>query len=309
MSFDGRLLAGITVLAAVVQGRSFVRAGEALGITTSGVSRSIARLEERLGIRLLDRTPRSVALTDEGKRFYEQVGPLLSTIEDAANSASGSAGAVQGRLRVDIDPYFSRLILSGKIGSFLAMHPDLVLEMVTREHVSDLVPDGIDVAVRFGEPASEAMIARKLLETRVLTLASPQYVKKHGKPKHPTDLTSHECIQFLDPITARPYEWEFRAAKKVVSVKVKGRLQLSDVGTMINECLAGTGVAQILSIGVQPLLASGRLVDLFPDWPGEVFPLYALHPSRQHPPAKVRAFIEFALKAAKAMDVSGTHRR
>jgi DNA-binding transcriptional LysR family regulator len=165
------------------------------------------------------------------------------------------------------------------------------------------------VAVRFGEPASEAMIARKLLETRVLTLASPQYVKKHGKPKHPTDLTSHECIQFLDPITARPYEWEFRAAKKVVSVKVKGRLQLSDVGTMINECLAGTGVAQILSIGVQPLLASGRLVDLFPDWPGEVFPLYALHPSRQHPPAKVRAFIEFALKAAKAMDVSGTHRR
>jgi len=142
MSFDGRLLAGITVLAAVVQGRSFVRAGEALGITTSGVSRSIARLEERLGIRLLDRTPRSVALTDEGKRFYEQVGPLLSTIEDAANSASGSAGAVQGRLRVDIDPYFSRLILSGKIGSFLAMHPDLVLEMVTREHVSDLVADG-----------------------------------------------------------------------------------------------------------------------------------------------------------------------
>src|SRR5580700_1098678 len=129
MSFDGRLLAGITVLAAVVQGRSFVRAGEALGITTSGVSRSIARLEDRLGIRLLDRTPRSVALTDEGKRFYEQVGPLLSTIEDAANSVSGSAGAVRGRLRVDIDPYFSRLILSGKIGSFLAMHPDLVLEM------------------------------------------------------------------------------------------------------------------------------------------------------------------------------------
>jgi DNA-binding transcriptional LysR family regulator len=303
MPFDGRLLAGITVLAAVVQGRSFARAGEALGITTSGVSRSIARLEERLGIRLLDRTPRSVALTDEGKRFYEQVGPLLSTIEDAANSVSGSAGAVQGRLRVDIDPYFSRLILSGKIGSFLAMHPDLV----TREHVSDLVADGIDVAVRFGEPASDTMIARKLLETRVLTLASPQYIKKHGKPKHPTDLTSHECIQFLDPITARPYEWEFWAGKKVVAVKAKGRLQLSDVGTMINECLAGTGVAQILSVGVQPLLASGRLVDLFPDWPGEVFPLYALHPSRQHPPAKVRAFIEFALKAAKAGDVSATH--
>jgi DNA-binding transcriptional LysR family regulator len=299
--------AGITVLAAVVQGRSFARAGEALGITTSGVSRAIARLEERLGIRLLDRTPRSVALTDEGKRFYEQVGPLLSTIEDAANSVSGSAGAVRGRLRVDIDPYFSRLVLSGQIGSFLAQHPEIVLEMVTREHVSDLVADGIDVAVRFGEPASDAMIARKLLETRVLTVASPQYIKKHSRPKDPTELSSHECIQFLDPITSRPYVWEFRAGRKVVPVKTKGRLQLSDVGTMINECVAGSGIAQILSIGVQPLLSSGRLIDLFPEWPGEVFPLYALHPSRQHPPAKVRAFIEFALKAARAKDLGGSH--
>jgi len=307
MSFDGRLLAGITVLAAVVQGRSFARAGEALGITTSGVSRAIARLEERLGIRLLDRTPRSVALTDEGKRFYEQVGPLLSTIEDAANSVSGSAGAVRGRLRVDIDPYFSRLVLSGQIGSFLAQHPEIVLEMVTREHVSDLVADGIDVAVRFGEPASDTMIARKLLETRVLTVASPQYIKKHSRPRDPTELNSHECIQFLDPITSRPYEWEFRAGRKVVPVKTKGRLQLSDVGTMINECVAGSGIAQILSIGVQPLLSSGRLIDLFPEWPGEVFPLYALHPSRQHPPAKVRAFIEFALKAARAKDLGGSH--
>jgi DNA-binding transcriptional LysR family regulator len=306
MSFDGRLLAGVTVLAAVVQGRSFARAGEALGMTTSGVSRAIGRLEERLGIRLLDRTPRSVALTDEGKRFYEQVGPLLSTIEDAANSASGSAGAVRGRLRVDIDPYFSRLVLSGQIGGFLARHPEIVLEMVTREHVSDLVADGIDVAVRFGEPASDTMIARKLLETRVLTLASPQYIKRHGRPKHPSELSSHECIQFLDPVTSRPYEWEFRAGKKVLPVKIKGRLLLSDVGTMINECVAGSGIAQILGIGVQPLLGSGRLVDLFTDWPGEVFPLYALHPSRHHPPAKVRAFIEFALKAAKSRETQNT---
>jgi DNA-binding transcriptional LysR family regulator len=305
MPFDGRLLSGVTVLAAVVQSRSFSRAGEALGITTSGVSRAIARLEARLGIRLLDRTPRSLTLTDEGKRFYEQVGPLLATIEDAANSASGSAGAVRGRLRVDIDPYFSRLVLSGQIGGFLARHPEVILEMVTREHVSDLVADGIDVAVRFGEPASDTMIARKLLETRVLTLASPQYIKKHGKPKHPSELTLHECIQFLDPVTSRPFEWEFRAGKKVLPVKTSGRLLLSDVGTMINECLTGSGIAQILSIGVKPLLASGRLVDLFPDWPGEVFPLYALHPSRQHPPAKVRAFIEFALKAAKAKDFGG----
>ena len=116
MSFDGRLLAGISVLAAVVQSRSFARAADSLGITASGVSRAVARLEERVGVRLLDRTTRSVALTDEGRRFYEQVGPLLSGIEDAATAASGSAGIVRGRLSVDIDPHFARMILSSHIG-------------------------------------------------------------------------------------------------------------------------------------------------------------------------------------------------
>jgi DNA-binding transcriptional LysR family regulator len=299
MSFDGRLLAGISVLAAVVQSRSFARAADSLGITASGVSRAVARLEERVGVRLLDRTTRSVALTDEGRRFYEQVGPLLSGIEDAAIAASGSAGVVRGRLRVDIDPYFSRMILSSHIGGFLRQHPELTLELITREHIGDLVADGIDVAMRFGEPAADSLIARKLLETRVLTVASPGYLKKHGRPKHPSALEDHACIQFFDPLSGQPYEWEFRAGKKVLAVRTRGPLLLSDVGTMINECLAGTGVAQVLEIGVQPLLDSGRLIELFPDWPGETFPLYALHPSRHHPPAKVRAFIEFALKAAQ----------
>jgi DNA-binding transcriptional LysR family regulator len=286
MPFDGRLLAGISVLAAVVQTRSFARAADTLGITASGVSRAVARLEARVGVRLFDRTTRSVALTDEGRRFYEQVAPLLAGIEDAASAASGSSGVVRGRLRVDIDPYFSRMVLSSHIGGFLRQHPELTLELITREHVGDLVADGIDVAMRFGEPPAGTLIARKLLETRVLTVASPGYLKKHGRPKHPAELQHHSCIQF-------------HAGKKVLPVKASGALVLTDVGTMLNECIAGTGIAQVLGIGVQPLLESGRLIELFPGWPGETFPLYALHPSRHHPPAKVRAFIEFALKAAQ----------
>ena len=299
MPFDGRLLAGISVLAAVVQTRSFARAADTLGITASGVSRAVARLEARVGIRLFDRTTRSVALTDEGRRFYEQVAPLLAGIEDAASTASGSSGVVRGRLRVDIDPYFSRMILSSHIGGFLRQHPELTLELITREHVGDLVADGIDVAMRFGEPPAGTLIARKLLETRVLTVASPAYLKKHGRPKHPAELQHHSCIQFIDPRSGHLFEWEFHAGKKVLPVQTSGALVLTDVGTMINECVAGTGIAQVLGIGVQPLLESGRLIELFPDWPGETFPLYALHPSRHHPPAKVRAFIEFALKAAQ----------
>ena len=296
MPFDGRLLAGVGVLAAVVEGGSFVRAAEALGITASGVSRAVSRLERRVGVRLLDRTTRSVTLTDEGRRFYEQVGPLLAGIEEAASGASGAASVVRGRLRVDLDPFFSRLVLAGHFGRFLDRHPDLSLELTTREHVGDLVADGIDVAMRFGEPLPSSPVARKLIETRIVTVASPAYLERHGRPKHPSELAGHACIQFRNPATDRPFLWEFHKPGEVLPVKTAGRLLLSDVGTMLGECVAGTGIAQVMALGIQELLDQGRLVELFPDWPGEHFPLYALHPSRHLPPAKVRAFIDFILQ-------------
>ncbi len=136
-------------------------AAGALGLTQPGVSRAIARLEARIGVRLLDRTTRTVRLTDEGRRFYEQVGPLLAGIEEAALLASGAASAVRGRLRVNIDPFFSRLVLAPRLGAFMARYPDLELELVTREKVGDLVADGFDVAVRFGPPPPSTLIARK----------------------------------------------------------------------------------------------------------------------------------------------------
>jgi DNA-binding transcriptional LysR family regulator len=299
MAFDGRLLAGVSVLSAVIEGGSFVRAGQALGLSASGISRAIARLEGRVGIRLLDRTTRSVTLTDEGRRFYEEVSPLLAGIEEAAIVASGASVIARGRLRVDIDPYFARLVLAGHLGEFLDRHPGLSLELTTREHVGDLVADGIDLAMRFGEPQPSSSVARKLIETRILTVAAPSYLARHGRPRHPTDLSAHACIQFRDPVTQQPFAWEFLRANEVLPVKTAGRLLVTDVGTMLGECLAGAGVAQVMALGVQDLLDEGRLVELFPDWPGELFPLYALHPSRHHPPAKVRAFIDFVLQALR----------
>ena len=299
MSFDGRLLAGVSVLAAVIEGGSFVRAAEALGISASGVSRAVARLEGRVGVRLLDRTTRSVTLTDEGRRFYEQVGPLLAGIEEAAVAASGSSTTVRGRLRVDLDPFFSRLVLAGHLGAFLARYPDLSLDLTTREHVGDLVADGIDVAMRFGEPLPTSPAARKLIDTRILTVASPAYLAQYGRPTHPADLIHHACIQFRNPASGRPFPWEFHRDGEIEIVKTAGRLLLSDVGTMLGECVAGAGVAQVMALGMQELLDQGRLVELFPDWPGERFPLYALHPSRHLPPAKVRAFIDFVLQTLR----------
>jgi len=295
MSFDERMLNGMGVLSAIVDSGSFAAASEALDMSQSGVSRSVARLEARLGIRLFDRTTRSVKLTDEGRRFYEQIVPLLSGLEEAASTASQGATAVRGRLRVNIDPFFSRLFLGPRLGAFVEKYPELQLDLITRDQLGDMVADGFDLAVRFGEPRESTLIARKLLDTRVITVASPGYIKKHGRPLAPADLERepHTCIHFRDPETGRPFQWEFHRGKKKVLIAARGRLSANDVGTMHGVCLAGHGVAQVLALGTEQLLASGRLMDLFPDWPDETFPLYAAYPSRHHLPAKVRAFFDF----------------
>jgi DNA-binding transcriptional LysR family regulator len=295
MPFDGRILSGVSVLAAVVEGGSFVKAADLIGITDSGVSRAITRLETRLNVRLLDRTTRSVALTDEGRRFYEEVKPHLNAIEDAAVVASGAASAVRGRLRIDIDPFFLPLVLAGRLGGFCERYPELSIEFVTSEQIGDLVSEGIDLAIRFGQPRLSSVVARKLIEAPILTVASPHYLNRHGRPAHPKELARHRCLQFLDPYTGRPFEWEFVRGKQSVDVPTSGPLTFTDPKSMLQECLAGTGVAQIIGWGVGQLLADGALIDLFPDWPGERFPLYAFHPSRNHPPAKVRAFVDFCV--------------
>jgi DNA-binding transcriptional LysR family regulator len=296
MAFDGKLLSGVTVLIAVVEAGTIARAAEALGLSPSGVSRALLRLEQRVGARLLARTTRSLSLTDEGRRFYEQVGPHLAGIEEAAIEASGSSSKVRGRLRVNIDPFFSRIVLSGHLAAFLARYADVSVELIMRDSVGDLVADGFDLALRFGEPPVGSFVARKLIETRVLTVASPSYIKSHGRPQHPKDIEQRECIDFYDATNARPYDWELKRGKEVLPLRVKARLLVSDSGTMIGACEAGAGIAQILELGCRPLLDSGRLVELFPEWSDERFPLYAIYPSRLHRAAKVRAFIEFCLE-------------
>jgi DNA-binding transcriptional LysR family regulator len=295
MPFDERMLNGMGVLSAIVDSSSFASASETLGMSQSGVSRSVARLEARLGIRLFDRTTRSVTLTDEGRRFYEQIVPLLGGLEEAAASAAQGATAVRGRLRVNVDPFFSRLVLGPRLGAFVENHPDLQLELVTRDQLGDMVADGFDLAVRFGEPRESTLIARKLLDTRIVTVASPSYLKKFGRPVAPADLEGghHVCIKFRDSETTQPYPWEFHRGRKRLIVPVRGRLVVNDVGTMHGVCLAGHAIAQIMELGAEQMLTSGRLVDIFPDWPDERFPLYALYPSRHHPSAKVKAFFDF----------------
>lgn len=295
MSFDPGLASGMGVLSAVVDSGSFAKAADRLDITPSGVSRAISRLEKRLGIRLFDRTTRSVQLTDEGRCFYQEVAPLLAGLEDAANSAADSALTVRGRLRVNIDPYFSRLVLGPILGEFMRRHPQLQLDLHTKDQLGDLVADGFDLAIRFGHPQSSSLVARKLMEVRVLTVAAPAYFQRYGRPARPQDLEhgQHVCIDFRDTQTGRPFAWEFHRDGHILIVPTNGRLIINDASTLYSVCEHGHAVAQMLDLGLAPALKDGRLVDVFPDWPDERFPLYAFYPSRHLPAAKVRAFLEF----------------
>jgi DNA-binding transcriptional LysR family regulator len=302
MGFDDRVLNGLGVLAAVVRSGSFALAGKALNMSQSGVSRAIARLEARLGVRLLERTTRTVTLSEEGRRLYEQIVPLLSGLEEAAASVAASKDAVRGTLRVNMDPFISQLVLGPQLSRFLKQFPALKLELITRDRLGDLVAEGFDLAIRFGEPRPSALVARKLLDTRVITVASPAYLKKAGRPNHPSELEedNHRLIDFRDPETGRAYEWAFRQGRKEIEINSNAQMLLSDVATIHAVCLAGYGVAQLLELGIESLIESGRLEVIFPDWLDERFPLYALHPSRNYLPPKTRAFLDFVIATVKS---------
>jgi DNA-binding transcriptional LysR family regulator len=282
------------VLGAVVEAGSFVGAARALGLTQSGVSRSIARLEQRVAVRLFERNARKVTLTDEGRRFYERVAPLLADIDEAVTDVARAAAAVRGRLRIGVHPLFARIVLAPRLAEFLVAYPELEVDVTVRDDSGDLVGEGFDVAVRFGEPDQGGQIVRRLFETRVVTCASHDYIAHRGKPNRPRDLTAHECILFRDPATGRPFPWEFHRKGRVEKIVVTGRLLVNDVTTMMAACEAGYGVAQVLDLGADGL-RDGRLVELMPDWNEERFPVYVQFPSRRLPPAKVRVFVDFVV--------------
>ncbi|MQU07519.1 LysR family transcriptional regulator [Pseudomonas helleri] len=300
-AFSPQLLEGVDVMAAVVDTRSFGGAAQVLDMSQSGVSRAVARLETRLGIRIFERTTRSVRLTEEGRHFYEQVMPLIGALAEVTSSAAGDAQMVQGRLRINADPLFARFILGPRLGPFLDRYPDLELDMRSKEDLGDLVADGFDLALRFGHPLPSSLVARKLFDTRVLAMASPAYLERFGHPTDPRELenTPHRCILFREPVTGKPFAWEFHQKRKQLTVKPQGQLTVNDPGTVYSACLAGLGIAQLFELGIEQYTSSNQLVQLFPEWSDQRFPLYAYYPSRHHVPAKTRALLSFVMDLIK----------
>ena len=187
-------------------------------------------------------------------------------------------------------------LLAPHLASFLDRYPELSLDLVARDQLGDLVAEGFDIAVRFGEPPSSSLVARKLHGHAHRHRRHARLPQRHGRPAKPADLVDHACLQVRNPVTGQPSHGNSSAAARSFKVPTTGRLLLTDAGTILATALAGVGVAQIKAVGIQRTLDSGEFVDLFPDWTGERFPLYALYPSRHLPAAKVRAFIDFVME-------------
>lgn len=293
MAFDARLLSGVGVMAAVVEHGGFARAAEVVGLTPSGVSRAIARLESRVGARLFDRHPRKVALTQAGARFHAEVAPLLAAIGEAAETAAADSAQVRGRLKLSVDPWFARIVLAPRLPELLARYPELSFDLRVTNAFEDMLSGGVDIAIRFGPPLGAGLIARKLLETRVLTVAAPAYLESRPHPREPADIARHHAILFRDPQSRRPFTWEFQRGGKAVEVSVASRLMLDDPSAALAACEAGSGLFQSFELGLEPWLEGGRLVTVLDQWAEERFPLYAYYASRRQLPGKVRVFLDF----------------
>ena len=255
MTFDTRLLANLDVLAAVVQAGNFARAGKILGLSQPAVSRAVQRLEEGLSLRLFERSAKATRLTEEGGRFCEQMLPALRRIEEVVENTVRAGRQVRGRLRLNVEPAFGRLVLATRLEGFLKAHPDLQLELIARERLGDLVADGFDAAIRFGQEEPTSLTSCKLFEVSVVTCAAPPYLKTHGQPRIPTDLVKqrHECLLLTDPATGLPYAWDFvRGRRRLSALPVTGRLLVNDAYTYREACLAGLASPSCCTSGSTP---------------------------------------------------------
>jgi DNA-binding transcriptional LysR family regulator len=299
MSADELTLNDANVFAAVVRSGSFAGAARTMNLSQSVASRAVARLEKHLGVRVLDRTTRSVALTDEGRLLFERLEPLLDGFEETFAFLAEKQSKIHGTLRVKIHSVLSHVIPSNHLKKFLETHPDLSVELISSDRVGDLINEGIDLALTVGDLPPSSFVAKRLLNSRVITVASPEYIKRFGSISHPTDLANggHTLIDYRNPETGRPFLWEHHRGRKIVKTATSGTLIVSDIVSLHGICMAGWGIAQVLEIAVRPLLASGALVDVLPEWGDERFPIHAIYPSRSYVPPRTRAFLDFVSSA------------
>jgi DNA-binding transcriptional LysR family regulator len=283
------------VFAGVIEAGSFVGASDALQMSRPAVSRHVADLEARLGVRLIQRTTRRLSLTPEGEVFHARVRDLLAGMDDA--EAEISAGKVEpsGLLRVNAPVTFGILHLAPLWGEFRALHPQVRFDVTLSDRVVDLVDEGYDLAVRIARLPDSSLVSRQLAATRIVACASPAYLRRRGRPKAPPDLKGHDLIAYT--YWSGRDAWRFDGPDGPVSFRADAVMHTNNGDTCRAAALAGQGIVLQPTFLVGPDLASGKLVQVMPGYAGPELGIYAVYPSRKHLLPKTRALVDFLAAA------------
>lgn len=279
---------------AIAKHRSFRKAADEIGVTASALSHALRALEEHLGVRLLNRTTRSVALTEAGERLHARIAPAFRDIDDALDDLNTFRDTPTGTLRINAARASSQIILLPIVTRFLAAYPGVSVDIVVNNAFVDMVSEGFDAGVRFGEVIAQDMIAVPLgPPQRSAYVASPDFFRRFPKPTTPDQLKSIPCIR-LRFESGRHYAWEFERKGVEFAVVVEGRLTLGDQDLAVQAALDGTGIAFAFEAQVKEMIAQGRLVRVLEDWCPYYPGFYLYYPSRRQLPAALRAFVDFA---------------
>jgi DNA-binding transcriptional LysR family regulator len=291
------------VFAAVVDAGSFVGAAAAIEMSKPAVSRYVQELEARLGVRLLQRTTRRLSLTEEGAVFHARCKELLANVEEAEAEITSRAGEASGLLKVNAPVSFGIIHLAPLWAEFMARHPGVTLDITLSDRVVDLVEERFDVAVRIARLPNSSLVSRQIAVTRMMVCASPAYLKQHGTPKRPEDLSTHTVLAYS--LLSAGDHWEFDGPEGRVSVKVTPKLHTNSGDTCRAVALQHRGIIFQPSFLVGDDLRSGALVQLLPQYLSTTLGVYAVYPTRKHLAPKVRLLIDFLIESARRLGWPG----
>jgi DNA-binding transcriptional LysR family regulator len=293
-------LAELTAFVAVAEHLSFTRAAAQAGIALPTMSQTIRSLEERLGVRLFNRTTRSVALTEAGERLLGEIQPIVAGIDHALESVNLFRDKPIGTLRLAVSRPTATRRLAPLMQPFLAEYPAIRLEIVVDDSVQDLVSGRFDAGIHIGQRVQRDMTALRLSDDfRMLTVASPVYLKRHRAPAKPEELHQHNCIRYRLPWSGAIQPWIFDKGRKQTEVTVEGSLIVNELDLQLHAALDGVGVTYMAEPLVAPYLAQGALVTILEEWSGTLPGVFLYYPSRRQLPVPLRVFLDFVKKRRK----------
>jgi DNA-binding transcriptional LysR family regulator len=297
---DPSLLPSLAWFAHIVHHRSFTRAAEEMGVSRAALSQNLKALEKQLGTRLLYRTTRDMSLTEAGQQLFDTLQPRLAEIEHAVRHLGDASGEPSGLIKVNTSRMAAKALVEPHLGEFYARYPKLRLELVMAESLSNIIADGCDAGIRLGRSLADHVVAVPVTpQLSMAVVGAPAYFERHGVPKTPADLATHNCINYRYSGSGAIHDWDFNEPGKKgqhFTQAVSGNLTTNDDEGMTRAALQGLGLIQNIDIAILPYLADGRLVRVLRDWAHTQAGFYLYTPTREQMPAKVRAFLDFLVE-------------